>query len=167
MDELVAWLRGVLDEAERRARTMIDLDWPREVWVAPADMQGWREGEFAGSVSVHEYAPKRYARMNAGDWAMGDKRIDHGWVVHETAQEVWSEDVGRSLLARVEAERAILRFHSGAHECSSWNYGEIDNCCYINEFETCSTVRLLAYGYRYTADGYNPTWTPEGVQVTE
>ena len=71
----------------------------------------------------------------------------------------------RGVLARVEAERAIVELHHRDHECSVYDHhGEVDNCAWVF-MEPCSTLRVLAYGHRHDAPGYDPAWAPkESVQ---
>lgn len=72
-----------------------------------------------------------------------------------------SWDPGR-VLAEVEAKRGIIDLHKSDHECSSYNpiHKEVDNCYWVIEGESCSTVRLLALPYADHPD-YDPAWAPE------
>lgn len=171
---LVDWLRSTLDELERVARQMLDNQWPAEVWVAPYDSLQHDDPGSQGSIAVTQLAPKAYRRL----WQNGS--ADDGWVVREDAVEVWSEDVARSVLARVEADKRVIELHQpdapGRFEVAfGLDRGRSCTRCEVPlppgtagaEPETwpCLTLRWLAYGHRYDADGFDPAWAPEGVET--
>ena len=75
-------------------------------------------------------------------------------------------------LARVEAERALLREHrprgpradDGCARCfhsADWTGGD-DYRDY-----PCETVRWLAYAHRFDAAGWRVEWAPDGVQIPQ
>lgn len=57
-----------------------------------------------------------------------------------------------------KAVRAILDLHSGAHECSTYRHGAIDNCTWCLDATECSTVLLLAAPFA-GEPGWDPSWT--------
>lgn len=59
-----------------------------------------------------------------------------------------------AVLRRIAADRQLLELHAQAHECSSWDEvaGDFNTCQWVNEWETCSTVRLLAEGWGWTEE---------------
>lgn len=59
-----------------------------------------------------------------------------------------------NVIARCEADLAVIRWHTGAHECC----GPDDNCLWIHGGDmTCPTVKALGYGMRHR-DGFDLTW---------
>jgi len=63
------------------------------------------------------------------------------------------------VLAECEAKRRIVELHAGAHECSVYAKGEVDNCAWVESDDTCSTLRLLALPYADHPD-YDEAWRP-------
>lgn len=61
------------------------------------------------------------------------------------------------VLAECEAKRRIVALHDGAHECSVYVRGEVDNCAWVERGDSCSTLRLLALPYADHPD-YDPSW---------
>ncbi|QBI56754.1 DUF6221 family protein [Streptomonospora litoralis] len=68
------------------------------------------------------------------------------------------------LLARIDAERRILDVHRPVRVRSTGDLGEdfIERCSMCDQFPAqypCSTVRLIAWGYRHRP-GYREEWRP-------
>lgn len=95
----MTFLRAQLDEDEKRAQRMVSAVWPVAVHVVPTEDTG---DSPRGSISAAPGVPKRFQRM----WDGGT--FEHGWVVHESAVEVWSREIGEQLLRDVTAKRAII-----------------------------------------------------------
>lgn len=131
MNELVEWLRTQLDEDAARAQRMIDAVWPQVVHVMPTADTGDAP---QGSVSAAPGVPKRYQRM----WDGG--AFEHGWVVHESAVEVWSRQLGEQSLREVAAKRAIVDLLE-------------------DPIEADQAARLLASAYA-DRPGYREEWRP-------
>jgi hypothetical protein len=69
-----------------------------------------------------------------------------------------------SYMVGLDAKRRIVELHSRGHECSVYDrHGEVDSCCYVHDFEACSTLRLLALPYR-DRPGFDPEWL-DGVRA--
>lgn len=64
------------------------------------------------------------------------------------------------VLSEIDAKRAILDLHDGAHECSTYRHGEIDNCTWCLDAEECSTALLLAAPFRDHPD-FSTAWAVE------
>jgi len=159
MDELVTWLRGVLDETERVARD--------------ATGEEWTSGPYVG---LDYYAERGQAQLNGPGRGSTEDDEEPIWLVAD-AVHIARHDP-RSVLARVEAERAIVELHrSGGKLCggdleepSHWR----DYCatcgsgepCEYPVYWPCQTLLLLAYGHRHDAPGYRPEWAPEDVALS-
>lgn len=63
------------------------------------------------------------------------------------------------VLRQLQAHRTILDLHARAHECSTFDEVDVDNCTWVLETESCSTVRALASIYS-DGDGYREEWRP-------
>ncbi len=152
MSDLVAFLIARLDEDQAAARRMLDgaepQVWPWEVWVTPGirgDVGAW---DVAPSVATAEYAPKRYRRL----WGQADSEYPHsddGWLVHESAICVWSEDVAKRALREVEAKRSILADHERVMQDMPWErIPPSINCARCSPHPwPCPTVLALAAVY--------------------
>lgn len=83
---------------------------------------------------------------------------DGGGVWEQAAADHIVLNQPRDVIARCDAELAILDWHTGAHECS----GPGDNCLWVRGGdEVCPTARMIAFGYRH-CPGWGPAWAPEG-----
>ncbi len=145
-DEMVAWLEATLDAIEYAAT--------EAVRAAGATWQ--QEGhEVMGVDTGHRVVADAYG--NAG---MSDSDMAH-IALHDP----------RAVLARVEAERAMLRQYADVVEAANRAFdGEDERDSFDVQFEVRVTGRsvtdlrlvlgLLAYGHRYDAPGYRPEWTP-------
>lgn len=146
MDALVAWLTGALDEIERVAKRAT-----RE-WYVPGDMT------VRGKVSTLSAA---YNDVLV---------VKHTWP--QEADHMVLNDP-RAVLARVEAERAVVALWS-----KDWD-GEIAarldglgmRHAVLEQLTTGSvrsvltpTLKALAYGHRHDAEGYLDEWKPESVK---
>lgn len=89
-------------------------------------------------------------------------RSDDGWSGSDggsfPAGQAHFEHFGpERVLAECEAKRRIVELHAGAHECSVYAKGEVDNCAWVESDETCSTLSLLALPYASHPD-YDEAW---------
>lgn len=154
IDDLVAWLTSALDELERVAI----------------------EAAKQGANNVYYSSPEETA-----EWEASQEGVvtDHGVTLAVGAYGVLDEEVGahialhdpRAVLARVEAERAIVHAHTptkaygygdgtrGCPQCDTDEVGYVE----AGDDEGCLTLRLLAYGHRYDAEGFRDEWKPSGV----
>lgn len=106
---------------------------------------------------------------------------------HERWSNPWEgpDSQRRSGLARVEAERAVVALHSDTYQLQRRVHGEHVNSIGVTvpNFEPidvwacrlcsdaddgpetwpCPTLRALAYGHRYDAEGFRDEWKPSGV----
>lgn len=87
-------------------------------------------------------------------WAvLDDQRRRAGLVAPDVEAYSWrGEALGwvpesRRQIARIDAERAVLAMHDGAHGCPDVAQG-------------CSVARWLAWGHRLDAEGWLPEWAP-------
>lgn len=115
--QLIEFLLGRLAERQQLADRMQRAVWPTEVYITPSDDTGPPgSGRPVGCVAVSETAPQAYARM----WnphqvdAAGRDAIEHGWVIHESAEQVWSPRIAEEMAAEVAAHRTILRAYQEA-----------------------------------------------------
>lgn len=154
MEDLVTWLTGVLDRLGKMARAAdADIEVTRETPQVPSerrwlleDRNGWRGGDYINSDYV----------------CLGPPLAEH----------VFGQDP-RAVLARVEVEQAIVVEHElvdGWDSDDDSEGGEVMLCgrCWPEAYGQpgpCRTLRLLAYGHRYDAPGYDPAWAPEGVRT--
>lgn len=138
MDELVTWLRGVLDEIAGVA-----------VAASRSDQTSWSAGNAA---RIHP-DPTEYRTVTV-DFAT---ETVCGSILSEKAEHIARHDP-RSVLARVEAERAmvdrmaVLSASWAGYEEESW------------QDEVRDMLRWLAYGHRFDAPGYDPAWAPQGAE---
>lgn len=106
-------------------------------------------------------------RLNADEATArdaGPAADGHGLYVHDDDYR-YPLHIGRdTLLARVEADRAILELHTGGHECvGSYTLGgerRINPSAYCVDGELCETLELLALTRRHEP-GFDPTWTEQ------
>lgn len=65
------------------------------------------------------------------------------------------------VLAECDAKRNIVELHTGSHECSGYNdtTGDFDNCLWVLDGDSCTTLRLLATPCSYHPD-YRQEWAP-------
>lgn len=143
MDELVAWLTGVLDDLERVARDAAEV----------TDPSGeWRGGPT--KIAYFDRDDDNYSTLTTSQAAHG-RAVAH-IAVHDP----------RSVLARVETERAIVAELGRMLMCASPSLG--NDWSFIQQVEhdrelAEQFVRLLAHGHRFDAPGWRDEWAPEGV----
>lgn len=141
MDELGTWLRGVLDAEAAIAVAASRGD--ETTWV-----QSGYPAHLEDGVDVVVYEEGRPSEEQFAHIALHDPR---------------------SVLARVEAERQLLDVHdlwpNDPGECATCHDGTPATMGDLSEPEPypCETLRLLAYGHRYDADGWRDEWAPDGV----
>ena len=66
---------------------------------------------------------------------------------------------GARMLREVAAKRRILELHDRAHECSVYSHGDVDSGAWVDDGETCSTLRVAAAVWSGHPD-YDETWAP-------
>lgn len=115
MDEMVAWLTGVLDEIEQKAHALPGAPWTLHITDYAYVNSG---GEPIATVGGPQSVP-----------------IAEHIALHDT----------RSVLARVEAERAVIA-----------------DALAIPTAEVI--IAELAYGHRFDAPGYQDSWAPDGTE---
>lgn len=133
MDELVTWLRGVLDAIEGAAQAACEGN--RTTLGAQWSHRG-REGDTA--------------MVRDGDGLV--VVYDEGEPDDAQATHIALHDP-RAALARVEAERAIVEEYERYRDQLT-----ADTRVALN-----AVIWMLAHGHRHDADGWDPAWTPEGV----
>lgn len=142
MDELVTWLRGVLDDLEKlalKARRATNSD----AWVDTGSMLLARTGHDA------ETGLDEYMRDIA---EASDYQYDE--VLTLTARHD-----PRSVLARVEAERAIVNLAAYSVAAAAEPGAEDYEIATADQWEL--VLRHLAHGHRHDGPGYRDEWTPE------
>lgn len=148
-EQLADWLLAQLAADEQVARLMADATWPESVHVT-ADT----EAVVNGSVSVAPGTSKRYKRI----W--DNSIVDDGWVVHESAVEVWSKDVAARVLADIDAKRRIVERAQFVD-----NHGPAVDHDRAMDMTTGASaalrdvLKLLALPYA-GRDGYQKRWRP-------
>lgn len=139
-DELVPWLRRVIEQDRAQARDLIESEAAAPVWH-----------EMSSGVLVT--GPPEHDDTWAGTFSIGDSRITRYIAEHDP----------RDTVARREAELAVLELH-----CVEWldqdladgDYRTRPVCTRCDDgYWPCRTVRLLARGYRYRG-GYRREWRP-------
>lgn len=80
----------------------------------------------------------------------------HGDIELADAEHIARHDPAR-VLADVTAKQRIVELHSGGHECSVYDRGEVDNCRWCLDGDECSTLQLLATPYADHPD-FDPAW---------
>lgn len=131
-EPMVTWLHGVLDETEQRAKALPQASW--ELYLG----------------DLHYVNSEGAPVATCGDTHAPDAAL------HIAAHDP------RSVLARVEAERAILNAAVLAREIAQ---GDRDLMNDADQWE--SALGWLAYGHRHDMEGYDPAWAPVGVTVDE
>lgn len=130
-DRMRAWLRDTLDAAQADAEA-----------AAKEEEADWSDGgEHGETVTTVQHGS--YVAVGPWDCPLPDGVRRH-IARHDPA----------AVLRRIAADRQILELHAQAHECSSWDEvaGDFNTCQWVNEWETCSTVRLLAEGWGWTEE---------------
>lgn len=158
MDELVTWLRGVLDEDERSARAA--------TWTDDQVGNTWR--------AVKSTA--EYERLIVADGFEDGVAIvrPEGLDPEATAEHIALHDPA-AVLADIEAKRAILDLHSAVLDGKDRPVCDYcDQLCHSRSGLMCDdpdapypcyTVKLLASAYR-DRPGYRAEWAP-GVEPAE
>lgn len=171
-DALVQWLTSCLDEIERVAReaTPGPWRWGNELcWSPPSEECNDHRHEWGHS------GPD--LKSGSGEVVVSSTGYDADQVIVSRADAIHIvRHDPRSVLARVEAERALVVAHSqtgpGSLDGPPWGRGPVCLACAetiedggdrAGEFP-CRTLRLLAYGHRHDHPGYDPAWAPEGVE---
>lgn len=127
---MVAWLRDALNTLEAMA---LEVDETEQVWHVENADEVWAERFDDGLVEVPIADSMRHAEYIAK---------------HDP----------RAVLARVEAERAIVEEHGPDY---SLHEPHCSTCGDVPQVEwPCSTITWLAYGHRHDIIGYDPSWAP-------
>ncbi len=130
--ELVAWLRGVLDEAERLALTLDGESWSAQ----DADQHGMRR------VTV-DYSTEYVVACTLA--ARGEHIARHD---------------PAAVLADVAAKRAIIAWHCTREGTGgTWDTDPKALCNECEDLQPCRTVKLLASAYA-DRPGYREEWRP-------
>ncbi len=135
MDDLLAWLRDLLDETERVAQRALS---PYGHWEHPGEDEGELNEvvifpERGGDVCVATTTPTVDGHAEAAHIALHDPR---------------------AALARVAAERAILTEIAS----STAQFPDFDGG-HVSGLE--NAAMLIAWGHRFDAPGFLAEWAPE------
>ena len=140
-DGMVAWLRGVLDETEREAREALQ---PTTL-LSQFTGEHHREPGWGWSLAMGDLRNTVGAALRPGGGTICDHIARHD---------------PRAVLARVEAERALLAL---------WDADEVPSIglAYDPSWQVLEHVlRVIAYGHRHDIPGYDLAWAPDGAEVT-
>lgn len=146
MENLITWLRGVLDEDETAAKAARRLTWESDGRITVAgDVAGvWVLGDDGDPVAIAQHA-------TAEDGEGIDPRVIATHIALHDPHQV---------LADVTAKRAILELHdqSGIRWVGFPRADRQESyCVHDQQAAPCHTVRLLASAYRHRP-GWNPSW---------
>ncbi len=155
-DELVAWLRGVIEGRLALARHLISVQAEVESGVVtvpaghPPASPRWREPS-SGLLWTGEGSD---GDIWHGTWAMGDSRLTR----------FIADNDPETVIARCEAELAVLDEHAArnGYGLALVMHGKPgDDCVRICKACSapypCRTVRLAGWGYRHRP-GYREEW---------
>ena len=154
--ELVPWLRQRVRERMETARKACER----------TDGHWWRRtepyGDGTSEPAGHLYAGERIADGDGGTWG-GEFTVvyDEGAPSREQFEHMEANDP-RDVIARCEAELALLDEHGPFDPESDWLRDFCATCGHLDRNRVafpCRTVRLVGHGYRFRP-GYSEAWRP-------